>query len=128
MSKDDGTPKLLIEAQSLFGGNKTEVVQVDSNTLDPIAQAKQNAIAAFIHPDIIDTFGDAACWFCGAAFFTALYFHTPVLIFLQVPVLLILLTGGFGGLGAMWTIPELTWPILFRFILLVMGCTLGAAQ
>jgi hypothetical protein len=128
MSKDDGTPKLLIEAQSLFGGNKTEVVQVDSNTLDPIAQAKQNAIAAFIHPDAIDAFGDAACWFCGAAFFTALYFHTPVLIFLQVPVLLILLTGGFGGLGAMWTIPELTWPILFRFILLVMGCTLGAAQ
>ncbi len=39
MSKDDGTPKLLIEAQSLFGGNKTEVVQVDSNDLDPIAVA-----------------------------------------------------------------------------------------
>jgi hypothetical protein len=128
MSKDDGTPKLLIEAQSLFGGNKTEVVQVDSNTLDPIAQAKQNAIAAFIHPDAIDAFGDAACWFCGAAFFTALYLHTPVLIFLQIPVGLILLTGGAGGIGALWTIPELTFPILFRFLLLVMGCTLGAAQ
>jgi hypothetical protein len=128
MADKDGTPKLLIEAQSLFGGNKTEVVQVDSNTLDPIAQAKQNAIAAFIHPDMIDAIGDAACWFCGAAFFMALYLHTPVLIFLQVPVLLVLITGSAGGLGAMWTIPELTFPILFRFILLVLGCTLGAAQ
>jgi hypothetical protein len=128
MSKEDGTPKLLIEAQSLFGGNKTEVVQVDTNRIDPIAQAKQAAIAAFIHPDAIDAFGDAARWFCGAAFITALFLHTPILIFLQVPVLLIIITGSAGSIGAIMSIPELTFPIMFRFVLLILGCALGAAR
>lgn len=126
MADKDGTPKLLIEAQSLFGGQKTEVVQVDTNRLDPIAQAKQSLIAAFIHPSAIDAIGDAACWFCGAAFLTTVYLHTPLLVVLQVPILLVIITASGGSIAALFSIPELTFPILFRYFLFIAGCIVGA--
>lgn len=128
MADKEGTPKLLMEVQSLFGNQKTEVVQVDSNDLDPIAQAKQAAISAFIHPTLVDAIGDAACWFCGSAFLGALFLHTPVLIFLQIPIALCFITAGAGTIALTKFVPELGMPIMFRVLLIAAGLLLGIAS
>jgi hypothetical protein len=128
MADQDGTPKLLLEMNSLFGGQKTEVVKVDSNDLDPIAEARRNLIAFLVQPTFLDAIGDAACWFSGAAFFFALYVHTPVLIILQVPLAIVIFTACCGGIATIFTIPQLTPHIIFRLFLVVLGSTFGVAQ
>jgi hypothetical protein len=122
---DTGTPKLLLEMESLFGGQKTEVVKVDSNDLDPIAEARRNLTAFLVQPTFIDAIGDAVCWFAGAAFFISLYIHTPVLIFLQVPIVILIVTVTGGSIATIFTLPELTLPLIFRLFLVVIGASLG---
>lgn len=126
-AKNEGTPKLLIETQSLFGQQKVEKVEVDTNRLDPIATSRQRMIAALIHPYLIDALGDAVCWVCGTAFLTSILFHTPFLEFFQVPFVLCAITIAIASFIALLQIPELTGAILFRVLLVIGGLIVGGA-
>jgi hypothetical protein len=126
-AKDDGTPKLVIETQSLFGQQKVEKVEVDSNRLDPIQTAKQRLITSLIHPYLIDALGDAACWFCGTAFLVSILLHTSFLVYFQVPFILCLITVVIGAFFALIRIPELTGAIVFRVFLVIGGLIMGGS-
>ncbi|MBD1847265.1 hypothetical protein H6F89_28445 [Cyanobacteria bacterium FACHB-63] len=121
----DGTPKLLIETQSLFGGQKTEKVEVDSNRLDPISTAKQRMTASLIHPYAIDALGDAACWLCGTAFIVSICTSTAFLVYFQTPFILAVSTLAVSALIGVFRCPELSGAIIFRVLLVIAGILLG---
>lgn len=123
----DGTPKLLIETQSLFGQQKVEKVEVDSNRLDLIATARQRMTASLIHPYAIDALGDAACWLCGTAFIASICTSTPFLIYFQVPFILCVSTLAIAAFVGIFQIPELSGAIIFRVLLVIAGILLGGA-
>ncbi|MBD1847007.1 hypothetical protein H6F89_27090 [Cyanobacteria bacterium FACHB-63] len=124
-NKDGGTPKLLIETQSLFGGQKTEKVEVDSNRLDPISTAKEHMTASLIHPYAIDALGDAACWLCGSAFIVSICVSTPFLLYFQTPFILAIATLATSALIGFFRCPELSGAIIFRVLLVIAGIVLG---
>lgn len=122
---DNGTPKLLIETNSLFGDKRVEQVKVDSNRLDPIATAKTRLIDALIHPYFIDAAGDAVCWVSGVVFAVSIARYTSLLDIFIVPISLLLIVAAAGALFALFTIPEVSGAIIFRAVLILIGLALG---
>lgn len=122
--RDDGTPQLIVQTDSLFG-QRTEKVEVDSNRLDPISTAQERAIAALVHPYLIDALGDAVCWLCAVAFLTSVALHTPLILYLRVPFLLTCTTLAIGGLVILFQRPELTGQVIFRVLLVIGGLIVG---
>jgi hypothetical protein len=127
MPKEDGTPKLLIETNSLFGDKRVEQVKVDSNRLDPIATAKQRLIDALIHPYFLDAVGDGICWVSGTAFIVSILRYTPFLDYFAVPFYLVLTVAAAGAIAALVTVSEVAGAIILRGVFTLIGLALGDA-
>lgn len=127
MPKDDGTPKVLIETNSLFGDKRVEQVKVDSNRLDPIATARSRLIDALIHPYFLDAVGNGLCWVSGTSFIVSILRHTPFLEYFGAPFFLVLTVAAAGAIAALWTIPEVGGAIILHGIFILIGLALGDA-
>ncbi|MBD1857964.1 MULTISPECIES: hypothetical protein [Leptolyngbya] len=127
MPKDDGTPKVLIETNSLFGDKRVEQVKVDSNRLDPIATAKNRLIDSLIHPYFLDAVGDAVCWVSATCFIVSIMRHTPFLDYFAAPFFLLLTVAAAGAIAAIWTIPEVGGALILRAVFILIGLALGDA-
>lgn len=125
MPDEKGTPNLVIQTDSLFGGKQVEKVTVDSNRLDPTIEVRDRLIRALVHPRFIDALFDALLWSSTTAFIASILLHTPFLSYFQVPFLLFVATGASGLLYGLFCIPGVQIPICYRLFLVVVGLVIG---
>jgi hypothetical protein len=123
---DAGTPKITIEAGSLFGGKQVEQVSVDSNHINPISESDRIWLEALaIPPRFVDQLLQATTWMSGAAFVASVLTVGP----LPSSWLIALGLAGAGpiaaGLYAMVQFPRLQMFILYRVCLLLFGAVVG---
>lgn len=124
-SEKQGTPSLVIQTDSLFGGKQVEKVTVDSNRLDPVIESRERLIRALVHPRFVDALFDALLWTSSAAFIASILLHTPFLTYFQVPFLLFVGTGAAGLLYGLFCVPGVQIPICYRLVLLISGLVIG---
>lgn len=125
MPDEKGTPNLVIQTDSLFGGKQVEKVTVDSNRLDPTVETRERWIRALVHPRFIDALFDALLWSSCTAFIASILLHTPFLLYFQVPFLLFVATGVAGLIYGLLCVPNVQIPICYRLFLIVTGLMIG---
>jgi len=123
---DAGTPKITIEAGSLFGGKQVEQVSVDSNHINPISESDRIWLDALaIPPRFVDQMLQFTTWMSGSAFTASLLTAIPIPAAWLLPFWLTLLVPLAAGLYAFVTFPRLQAFILYRLCLIVFGAILG---
>lgn len=124
-----GTPKMVIEGFNPFAGPAvTQQVVIDSNDLSPIGEAESLWLRALAFPPRpVDLTLQAVCWvssscFLASAIKAGLTLTLPVLGGI---LLVIVLPAALAGLYAFCTFPRLQPLILYRLLLIAIGCVVG---
>jgi len=124
-----GTPKLTIEGFNPFAGPAvTQQVVIDSNDLSPIGEAESLWLRALAFPPRpVDLTLQAVCWvsstcFIASAIKAGLTLTLPVLGGI---LLVIVLPAAIAGLYAFCTFLRLQPLLLYRLLLIAIGCVVG---
>jgi hypothetical protein len=123
---DAGTPKITIEAASLFGGKQVEQVSVDSNHINPISESDRIWLDALaIPPRFVDQLLQATTWMSGSAFAASILTAGPIPDGWLIPLGLIVAGPVAAGFYGFINFPRLQPFILYRLCLLVFGAIVG---
>ena len=124
-----GTPKLTIEGFNPFVGPAvTQQVVIDSNDLSPISEAESLWLRALAFPPRpVDLTFQAVCWvsstcFIASAIKSGLTLTLPVVGGI---LLVIVLPAALAGLYAFCTFPRLQPLLVYRLLLIAIGCVVG---
>lgn len=121
-----GTPKITIEAASLFGGKQVEQVSVDSNHLNPISESDRIWLDALaIPPRFIDQILQFTTWMSGSAFIASIITAGPIPAAWLLPFWLTLLAPAAAAIYAFITFSRLRPFIVYRLCLILLGIVLG---
>ena len=124
-----GTPKMVIEGFNPFAGPAvTKQVVIDSNDLSPISEAESLWLRALAFPPRpVDLTLQAVCWVSSACFITS---AIKAGLTLTLPVvggilLIVVLPAALAGLYAFCTFPRLQPLLIYRLVLIAIGCVVG---
>jgi len=126
LPNDAGTPKITIEAASLFGGKQVEQVSVDSNHINPISESDRIWLDALaIPPRFVDQLLQATTWMAGSSFASSILTAGPLPVSWLIPLCLVAFGPLAAGLYAFINFPRLQSFILYRVCLIVFGAIIG---
>ena len=124
-----GTPRMTIEGFNPFAGPAvTQQVVIDSNDLSPISEAESLWLRALAFPPRpVDLTLQAVCWVSSTCFITS---AIKAGLTLTLPVLggillVIALSAALAGLYAFVTFPRLQPLLIYRLVLIAIGCVVG---
>ena len=124
-----GTPRMTIEGFNPFAGPAvTQQVVLDSNDLSPIREAESLWLRALAFPPRpVDLTLQAVCWvsstcFIASAIKSGLMLTLPVVGGI---LLVIILPAALAGLYAFCTFPRLQPLLIYRLLLITIGCVVG---
>ncbi|HEY9894752.1 MAG TPA: hypothetical protein V6D34_04955 [Candidatus Sericytochromatia bacterium] len=124
-----GTPKMVIEGFNPFEGPAVnKQVVIDSNDLSPLSEAESLWLRALAFPPRpVDLTLQAVCWVSSTCFITSalkagVAASLPVV---GIGLLVIALPSALAGLYAFTTFPRLQPLIIYRLLLIAIGCVVG---
>lgn len=122
--KQDPTPRIQVELDSLLGGKRIETVRVDSNRIDPVSEAGDRWLNDLAIPArFADQILQMLCWVSGSAFWASLMGSIPITFWPAIGVLVMVPVA--AALYGFIRFPEVRLFVLYRIALILIGLYLG---